>query len=172
MIEQIAKVIAPLHRRVRGMVARGVLALVDDANGVQRVQVQVGEQTLDGLDRPQQFGFSSHPPAGSEVVVVFVGGNRDHGVIVSEGDRAHRPTAAEPGTVTLYDGAGHRITLTPNGIAIDGGGHTLTLTNCPKLTHAGDLEVTGDVKAGTVSLRSHVHSAVQPGGGNSGGPVA
>jgi phage gp45-like len=168
MIDQLARFIAPLSRRVRGMVARGVLTLVEDAGGVQRVQAKVGAQTLDGLDRPQMYGFSSHPPAGGEVVVVFVGGNRDHGVIVGEGDRAHRPQASQPGSVVVYDGAGHSVTLSPGGIAIHGGGHNLVITGCPKITQQGDIEATGDVKAGSISLLHHKHP--DPQGGDVGEP--
>lgn len=35
----------------------------------------------------------------------------------------------------------------------------------------GDLNVSGDVVAGTVSLKTHIHSGVQTGGGDSGPPV-
>jgi phage baseplate assembly protein V len=35
----------------------------------------------------------------------------------------------------------------------------------------GNLEVAGDVKAGTVSLKTHVHSGVTTGGGTSGQPI-
>lgn len=169
MMDALARALGPLSRRVRGMVARGVLKLVDDGSGVQRVQVQVGPQVLDGVDRPQMYGFSSHPPAGGEVVVVFVGGNRGHGVVVGEGDRAHRPKAGEAGSVVVYDDAGHTITLRPGGVEIDGGGHNLNVVNCPKLLQDGDIEVTGDVKAGGISLKTHTHS--DPQGGDTGAPA-
>ncbi|HBG77247.1 MAG TPA: hypothetical protein DDW84_00145 [Phycisphaerales bacterium] len=35
----------------------------------------------------------------------------------------------------------------------------------------GGIDTTGDVVAGTISLKSHLHSGVQPGGGNTGVPV-
>lgn len=34
----------------------------------------------------------------------------------------------------------------------------------------GNLETTGDVKAGNISLKNHTHSGVQTGPGNTGGP--
>lgn len=172
MIDQLTRLLAPLNRRVKGMVARGILSLVDDAAGVQRVQIRIGKQVLDGVDRPQMYGFSSHPPAGGEVVVLFVGGNRGQGVIVGEGDRANRPADGEPGAVVVYDDAGHKITLRPGGIEINAGGHDLNIINCPKLLQDGDIEATGDIKAGDISLRHHKTSNVQPGSGQSGEPVA
>lgn len=171
MIDQITKLIAPLHRRVRGMVARGILRLVDDAGGVQRVQVQVGPQTLDGIDRPQMYGFTSHPPAGGEVVVVFVGGNRDQGVVIGEGDRAHRPQGLGDATA-IYDHRGQIIVLSDTGIEIRGVGRTLRITGCPKIEVDGDIEATGDIKAGDISLRHHLTGGVQPGTGDSGEPHA
>jgi len=40
-----------------------------------------------------------------------------------------------------------------------------------KITLNGDIEVTGDVKAGAISLRTHKHGGVAAGGGQTGIPV-
>ncbi len=40
-----------------------------------------------------------------------------------------------------------------------------------KLKVEGDIEATGDIKAGTISLKTHVHSGVQSGASNTGTPV-
>ncbi len=42
----------------------------------------------------------------------------------------------------------------------------------PLATFTGDVQVQGDVRAGSVSLRNHVHRGVNPGLGQSGPPVA
>ncbi len=47
----------------------------------------------------------------------------------------------------------------------------IELKPAAKVFVLGDIEATGDVKAGTVSLLDHVHSGVQTGGGESGPPV-
>jgi phage baseplate assembly protein V len=171
MIGQLQKLIAPLNRRVRLMIARGVLSLIDDAPGVQKVQVKLlAGEVRDGLERVQQYGFSSVPPVGSEAVVIFVGGNRDHGVVIGTEARGQRHAGQAAGTVAVYDSAGHVIVLTPSGIQIDGGGHEITITNCPKITQDGDIVVTGDVVANGISLHDHVHGGVQSGGSTTGAP--
>lgn len=74
---------------------------------------------------------------------------------------AHVATIYGPGGVTIRDqGSACRIELTPAGITIHlpGGGNVVV--------------VGGDVIAEGVSLRTHVHSGVEPGGGSSGPPVA
>jgi phage gp45-like len=172
MIDTIQKMLAPLHRRVRLMVSRGVLSLVDDAAGVQQVQVKLfAGEVRDGLERVQQYGFSSVPPVGSEAVVLFVGGSRDHGVVIGTESRGQRAGGQAAGVVTVYDGAGHKIVFTAGGIEIHGGGHNLTITGAPKVSVNGDIEATGDVKAGSISLKEHLHEDVQPGSGNSGTPI-
>lgn len=178
MIDTIQKMLAPLHRRVRLMVSRGTLSLVDDAPGVQKAQVKLlAGEVRDGLERVQQYGFSSVPPVGAEAVVLFVGGSRDHGVVIGTESRGQRVGGQEAGVVTVYDGAGHKIVLTPNGIEIHGGGHNLVITGAPKVTVDGDIELTGDVKAdgdvkaGSISLKQHVHGGVQPGSGQTSAPV-
>jgi phage baseplate assembly protein V len=126
MMREIGKLLAPLQRRVRLMVSRGVLSLVDDAPRVQKVQVKLlAGEVRDGLERVQQYGFSSVPAAGSEAVVLFVSGNRDHGIVIGTENRAQRRTGLKEGEVALYTGAdsngGHRILLTQDrGVEIHG----------------------------------------------------
>jgi hypothetical protein len=47
----------------------------------------------------------------------------------------------------------------------DGGGGTINLTNTTINLTGGDIIADG------ISLKTHIHSGVQPGGGNTGGPV-
>ena len=105
------------------------------------------------------------------------------------------------GVVLRDTGSGAVITLTPTGILavvgatqfeITGTGITMTATNITlngniildgpitqtntggggtTATMIGPLHVTNDVTAGAISLDTHVHSGVQGGSGNTGGPV-
>ena len=58
------------------------------------------------------------------------------------------------------------IKVHENGITINGD----TVIN-GNLQVNGWIHATGDIVAGTISLQKHVHSGVQPGGGNTGKPV-
>lgn len=112
-LDDLSRFIAPIVRRVMLTVGRATLGPVDDAGGLQRSQVtMLAGETRDGVERVQPFGFSSVPFPGADCLVVCVGGNRDHPVIIGVDDRRHRPTDQAPGSVVIYSHqTGHRITL-------------------------------------------------------------
>ena len=185
MIQALAKALGPLHRRVRLMVSRGILSLIDDAAGVQKVQVKLlAGEVRDGLERVQRYGFTSVPPVGSEAVVLFISGNRDHGVVIGEESRGDRLRNLKAGESALYTGedgdGGHRIVLTQKrGIEIHGKDGVMkvktitieaddsvlirtkaatievdTLTIKGKVSIEGDLDVSGKVAADAVATNA------------------
>ncbi len=166
MIRTINKITAPLARRVNLMVARGVLSLVNDAAKMQGVQVKLLSGEVRDMERFQNYGFTSQPHAGAEVAAVFVGGNRDHGLVLAVDDRRYRVKALAAGEVALFDDLGHTITLTRAGIVISGGSHAITIVNCPQVVVTG-----GDVLADGISLKTHKHGGVQTGLAQTGVPV-
>lgn len=100
------------NQRIMNMVARGTLESLDDAEGVQlaRVSLLSGESKA-RVERVQQYGFSGNPPAGSEAVVIFVGGGRDHGLVISLDNRASRIFGMAAGEVSMYSDEGDAIVL-------------------------------------------------------------
>lgn len=109
-----------LTRRVRLTVARGVLHLVKDALKVQAVQAEfLAGEVRDGIERFQDYGFTSVPLAGMEVVAVFLGGDRSNGVVIAVGDRQYRLNSLRPGEVALYDDRGQKVHLTREGIEVE-----------------------------------------------------
>jgi len=92
-----------LRRRVLLMVGRAVLTVVDDSTKLQTVQVQaLAGEVLDGCERFQSYGFTSHPRPGSDAVVLSVGGVREHPLILSVEDRERRLTDLAEGEVAVY----------------------------------------------------------------------
>lgn len=97
------KLVGPLRRRVRLMISRAVLAAVNDAGGIQLVQVKLLDgEVRDGVERLQNYGFTSVPKAGAEGLMACVSGDRDHGIIVSMDDRRYRPKSLQPGECAMY----------------------------------------------------------------------
>ena len=93
----------PLRRRVMLMVGRAVLAVVDDGRRMQAVQVEgLAGEILDGAERMQNYGFTSHPHPGAEALLLAVGGMRQHPIVAAVDDRRHRPTGLAEGEVCLY----------------------------------------------------------------------
>lgn len=166
MMRTINKMMAPVVRKVQLMVARGVLAIVDDATKLQGVQVKLLSGEVRTMERFQNYGFSSHPHPGAEVVAVFCGGNRDHGLAIAIDDRRYRIKNLQPGEVAISDDLGHEIRLTRTGISILGCNHPINITACPSVTVTN-----GDVIADGVSLKHHKHGGVQAGSSQTGGPV-
>jgi phage baseplate assembly protein V len=104
-----------LRQRVMNMVTRGVIAESDDEPGVQNVQVSLLHQEAKvAVERMQNYGFSGHAPRDSEVVIVFFGGGRDHGIIVGTDSRAARMTGLVEGEVAVYTDEGDSIVLKRN----------------------------------------------------------
>lgn len=110
MIGTVSKLLQPLKDRVMLMVARGVLKVVNDQGGLQVAQVSLLEDELrDKVERFQNYGYTSNPLPGAEGVAVFVGGNRDHGLLICVDDRRYRITGLKGGEVAIYTDEGDYV---------------------------------------------------------------
>jgi phage baseplate assembly protein V len=100
------------RQRVAMGVARGLVALTDDAKKMQRVQLRLlSDETKDNVEHFQPYGFTSVPQTGAEAVCVFVGGGRDHGIVLVVDDRRYRLKGLEAGEVALYTDEGASVVL-------------------------------------------------------------
>jgi len=114
----ISKIMGPLALRVRNAAARAVVRLVTEATKMQSLQLGVlAGETVDGIERFQEYGFSSFPFSGAEALVVFPGGDRSHGIAVAVDDRRFRVQVAE-GEVIIYDDLGQKVHLMRDKIAV------------------------------------------------------
>jgi len=106
-----------LARRVLLLAGRGrVSAPVNDAGVVQMMQVQINPlETIDNLRRIAEFGFTSVPPEGSDVAIVFVGGDRSSGLVIGTNHQGSRPTGLNPGETMIFTQDGKQIYLTASG---------------------------------------------------------
>jgi phage baseplate assembly protein V len=117
LMSLLSKALAPLQRRVRLMVARGIIELVDDSKKLQTAQVTIQDDVVrDDVERFQQYGFSSVPKADAEAIVLMVGGNADHPVVINVDDRRYRPRNLAEGESCMYTlGNGVRVLCKANG---------------------------------------------------------
>lgn len=109
-INDLNRFIAPLKRRVLMMIARGVIENIDDSKELQHCQMALlqGEIRND-LERFQQYGFTSRPHPGAEGIAIFLGGNRDHGIIINVEDRQYRLKNLAAGEVAIHTDEGDFI---------------------------------------------------------------
>ena len=91
---------------------RGVINLVNSADGIQKVQVSgLADETIADMEFMQQFGLTSVPPAGTQVVVIPVGGATTHSVVVATENGSFRVKNLKGGEVAVYDASGSSIVL-------------------------------------------------------------
>lgn len=117
MIDALNKLTEDMRQKVRLMVGRAILAAVSDGGAIQTAQAKcLADEIHDDVERVQEYGFTSVPLAGAEAVLVFPGGNRDHGLIIAVDDRRYRLKALANGEVALYDDLGQYVHLKRDGI--------------------------------------------------------
>lgn len=164
------------YRRLQLLVGIGRTQTVPDDRGpVQTVQVRLQPDNAVRDDTPvlQLYGFHSAMPVGSDVVVLFAGGDRSHGVIVGTANQAARRRGLASGEVAL-NALGIDLHLSAAGLVIDGAGLPITIKNAPKARFEMPIESTGEITAmadgNSVGLSTHQTTNVQPGGALSGPP--
>jgi phage baseplate assembly protein V len=171
---------------------RGLLSSMQLDKRVQLVTLDglAGEKQPD-VELMQQFGFTSAPPVGSQVIVLPLGGRSSASVIVATENGNYRFKVTTQGEVALYNQWGDRVYLnaarqieitsqskvTVNTQTCEVNASAAMTITTPQLNVSNNVSVGGtltaavDVVGGGKSLKTHVHSGVQPGGSNTGGPV-
>ena len=188
------RILEPIRNKIRLIVSRAIVTVVSDDQGLQVLQLKgLPGEVLDGIERFQNYGFTSVPPIGSEAIVTFIGGSRSHGVAIAVDDRRHRKKNGQPGESAHYSDEGDYILFKRGRIIEVFSGGEVNVT-APKVKLNGATEVTIDggavkikssgevtVDGGTVKLigtttietrlfLAHTHSGVEAGAGVS-GPV-
>lgn len=91
---------------------RGKLTLTQSGEPIQRVQVQgLADETLQEIEQLQQFGFTSHAPANTDVIVIPLGGDTSHGIVIASEHGSFRVKNLQSGEVAVYDESGSSIVL-------------------------------------------------------------
>jgi phage baseplate assembly protein V len=143
MIEQLQI----LGRRIILMLARGAVTLVDDSKPVQTVQARINAaEVIPEMPRFAEYGFTSNPPTGTQVVIGFKNGDRNDGIVIATSNAKYRLKSLSTGEMAIHDDKGQSVYLSAAGIVVNGGGKPITLTNTPKIRAETDLlECTGDI---------------------------
>lgn len=157
MISLFSKLIAPYSRRIRLMVGRGVVAIVNDALKIQGLQISLlADEVRDNVERFQDYGFTSHPHPGAEAITLSVGGSRDHCVVIKVDDRRYRLKGLAEGEVAIYTDEGDKIHLKRGReIEVVGGEKVMASTKVAVISattsakvDSPNTEITGNVAIG------------------------
>jgi len=117
-----------LGDRMGNVINRVTIDKTNDDPYMQEVQLRgYFNETQDEVEHFHPYGFSARvrPPSQqgetqqkAEGVMVYVTGNRSHGLLIVVGDRRYRLNGLQEGEVALHDDQGHQVHLTRDGIVI------------------------------------------------------
>lgn len=130
--------------RLKNMLARGVVSLVDPGRMMQALQVRLtAGEVKDSMEHFEPYGYTAHPLAGAEALAAFLGGDRSHGVVVCVADRRYRPKGLQAGEVCLYTHEGDEIRFKNGRIIGVTAGARLEVT-APEVVVSASVKVTLD----------------------------
>lgn len=183
----VANISAPILRRIKQLLQRSVLLRTTYSGNVRLLQVKVpGGSALADLEHLEPFGYTGHAPDGAEAIVLALGGNSSHSIVLLVGDRRYR-LKIEKGEMAIYN-QWHDVVHIKNDRSIHAKAALKVLLETPLVECTENLKVTGNVEiggnqtiAGTstaadhissgISGKDHLHSGVTPGGSDTGAPV-
>lgn len=111
-MDTLTRLLKNIQSRVLLMIGRGVLKAVSDNANAQLCQVSLLDGELkSNVERVQNYGMTSVPPAGSLATVLFVGGDRSNGLIIAAENRKIRVKGLKAGEVAIYTDEGDEIYL-------------------------------------------------------------
>lgn len=142
-----SNLLKPLQRKLAQLASRAVVRIINDGLKMQELQiVGLSDETLDGVERFQNYGFTSVPKSGAEAITLSINGNRSHTAVIVVDDRRYRLKALESGEVALYDDLGQKIVLhrdhirvTAPKVVIDSDDISLGGDGGNKVARVGDL---------------------------------
>jgi phage baseplate assembly protein V len=132
---------------MNNIVARGIVALVQAAGRIQRVQARLlSGEIKDDVEHIEPYGFTSHAKPGAEHVTLFLDGDRSHAVAIVVSDRRYRLQDLPDGAVALYDSSGTHVVLDGQG-GVEVTAATRVRIACPLVEVEGELRVNGNIVA-------------------------
>ena len=112
LVKFLNKGMAPLKRKILLMIGRGIMLSVKDSEKIQQSQASFYKDEIKGdIEVFNSFGFTSNPPKDTECIMLSVGGNREHGVIIATENRELRLKDLPPGASAQYNKNGKYIKL-------------------------------------------------------------
>jgi len=186
MLERLIK---KLRIKVSNLITRCIL-LKDavEIDGQMFIQVEgLKDEIISDVEHRQQYGFRSRPPKGTRGILLAIGGDKSNATaILADSKEIEKLPAWDPGEVRQFNDQGirHRmagvkhILDVPNGdqLVFEDSKMLLTIGGTTfEFTSTGLLVTGGDVKADTISLKTHkqIGSASAPDGPvtNTGTPI-
>lgn len=156
---------------------RAVATGLQIATRIQRANADaLAGEKLQDVELFQQFGMTSAPPDGTQLIVVPLGGRTSASVIVATEHGSYRFKLGAKGEMAVYNQWGDFVHLRQDR-RIHVKAAAEVIVEAPVASFTGDVNVAGtvtadvDVIGGGKHLKTHQHGNVQNGGDVSGAPV-
>ncbi len=131
-----------LYRRALMMLGLGkITATSKDDGAAQKTQYQTDMEVKNDTPRMSEFGFSSHLPLGTDVLVAYLGGDRSSAVIIGSNHQGFRHKNLAAGETVIYDQWGKYVKLTEAGIIVEANGKAVTVNNATNVTVNASVSV-------------------------------
>lgn len=150
---------------IKNMIGQALLDSANDGDEMQLVKFATdldsaptdGDDVQDGIERIQEYGITSNPPRGSEIVVLYPGGKKDSGLVIKVDSAEYRIQGLETGEVCIYSMHGQKILLRNDGDIVFNDGDNFAVKY-------NELSAKFDALFNLV--KTHVHPGVTVGSGS------
>lgn len=143
--------------KIRRLNQRGLVRRVSYSNNIRFLQLQTeGGLALDDIEHIEPFGFTSHPAADAEAVVIAFKGNGSHTVVIMVDDKRYKLQIAE-GEVAIFNRHGDKVHIKDDG-SIEIKAALKVLIDTPEAEFTGIVKGEDFITARGVKLDSHGHN--------------
>ena len=142
----VRQLLAPLARRVRMLATKALVSQADDSLPLQMLQLTaLAGERLSNVQRIQQFGSRGNPPAGSQALLICVGGSRSFPVVVAVENPGAAPAGSLPsGGYEIYDANGTYLRFNNDGTFYLKAA-TSGVVDCPTVEFTGNAVIDGNL---------------------------
>lgn len=160
------RLLDPIRARMRQMIIKGAVLMVDDSGPLQRIQARLmGDSVEDRIEHYQPYGFTSRAKKGALGLFLALGSHRAHTIAAVIADPRFRLKGLEYGEVAIYDDLGNVVHLKRDHLLIKAVG-----TGGLKIEAL--VDITGGLKVNGVDVGElHAHANGTGPGGNTGGVI-
>jgi len=135
------RAIKPTKDRLFMLAGRALLMAINDDEKIQQVQLQaLAGESLDKVQRFQEFGFTSVPPVGTEAVILSLGGSRNNSIVIATENRNVRMKNLQSGETAIYTDDGTYIVLKKAG-QVEVKAATLLTVDVPNTLIKGNVTI-------------------------------
>ena len=118
MLNQFKRLLEPILNRIILMIVKSTIIKVKEGNNQLLCNVNLGHgEKVQDVEMLQQFGFVSIPENDAQAIVLCIGGDREHPIVISTDDENKRIQVGQ-GNSGMYNSSGTKITLIGNDVTI------------------------------------------------------